>query len=154
MIKENYIRNLLETKLGFIDKDIDLICKSFNAEEGKFNLKKLFLYENDDIKKYDNILNDEIIPKIRNKIKRSQINSYKEYKLKIFNNVDYLDICELFSKFNTLYNISLYNCLLLMKNEQFFFTDKFFTETNLKDEFTFKTKDFLFFLKGKSSFNS
>ena len=139
MIKENYIRNILETKLGFIDKDIDLICKSFNAEEGKFNLKKLFLYENDDIKKYDNILNDEIIPKIRNKIKRSQINSYKEYKLKIFNNVDYLDICELFSKFNTLYNISLYNCLLLMKNEQFFSTEKFFTETNLKDEF--KVKD-------------
>ena len=67
MIKENYIRNILETKLGFIDKDIDLICKSFNAEEGKFDLKKLFLYENDDIKKYDNILNDEI--KVKNLVR-------------------------------------------------------------------------------------
>ena len=117
-IKENYMKTMLQTKLGLIDKDIELIFQTFNAEDGKFDLKKLFLYDNNDIKMYDVILFNEIIPKIKNKIKKSQINSYKEYKLKIFNNIDYLDINELFSKFNKLYNISLYNCLLLMKDEQ------------------------------------
>ena len=140
MIKENYLKVMLQTKLGFINKDINIICQLFNAEEDKFDLKKLFLYENPDIKRYDIILYDEIIPKIKHKIKRSQINSYKEYKSKIFNNIDYLDICELFSKFNNLYHISLYNCLLLMKNDQFFSTEKFFSETNLKDEF--KIRDY------------
>ena len=134
-IKENYMKTMLQTKLGLIDKDIELICQTFNAEDGKFDLKKLFLYDNNDIKMYDVILFNEIIPKIKNKIKKSQINSYKEYKLKIFNNIDYLDINELFSKFNKLYNISLYNCLLLMKDEQFFSVEEFFNENNLKNEF-------------------
>ena len=138
IIKENYIRNILKTELDFIDKDIDLICKTFNEGEDKFNLRKFFMYENKDIINYDIILYDEILPKIRKKIKKSKINSYKEYKLKIFNNIDYLDICELFSKFNKLYNISLYNCLLIIKNENYFSTEKFFTETNLKDEFKIK----------------
>jgi Ca2+-binding EF-hand superfamily protein len=93
------------------------------------------MYENKDIINYDIILYDEILPKIRKKIKKSKINSYKEYKLKIFNNIDYLDILELFSKFNELYGITLYNCLLLMKNEQFFSTEKFFSDNNLKNEF-------------------
>ena len=137
-IKEKYIRNLLKTKFKFIKEDIDLICQIFNSEEDIFDLKKFFLYENEDIKKYDIILYEEILPKIRAKIKDSKINSYKEYKLKIFNNIDYLDICELFSKFNELYEISLYNCLLLMKEETFFSTEKFFTETNLKEEFKIK----------------
>ena len=140
MLKESYIKSMLQTKLGFIDKDIELFCQKFYGEEEKFDLKKLFLYDNPDIKKYDIILYDEILPKIIKKINKSKISSYKEYKLKIFNNIDYLDICELFSKFNLLYNISLYNCLLLMKNDQFFSTEKFFTENNLKEEF--KEKDF------------
>ena len=130
---------MLETKLGFIERDIEIICQKFNAEEEKFDLKKLFLYENEEIKKYDNILSKEILPKIRKKIIQSKINSYKEYKQKFFNNIDYLDIVELFSKFNNLYHLSLYDCLLLMKNEQFFSTEKFFTENNLKSEF--KEKD-------------
>ena len=139
-IKENYIKSMLQIKLGLIDKEIDFICQMFKAEEEKFDLKKLFLYDNEDIKMYDIILFDEIIPKIKNKINKSQINSYKEYKLKIFNNIDYLDITELFSKFNKLYHISLYNCLLLMKNDQFFSIEKFFSENNLKNEF--KEKDY------------
>ena len=140
LIKEQYLRTMLQTKLNFIDKDINIICSLFKSEENKIDLKKLFLYENEDIKKYDIILYDEILPKIKNKIKRSEYNSYREYKSKIFNNIDYLDICELYSKFNDLYNISLYNCLLLMKNEQFFSTEKFFTDNNLKNEF--KVVDF------------
>ena len=136
LIKEKYFRTLLQTKLNFIEKDIDIICSLFKEEkENKFNLKKFFLYENEDIKNYDYILYDEILPKIINKIKKSEYNSYKEYKLKIFNNIDYLDICELFSKFNNLYGITLYNCLLLIKDEQFFSTEKFFTDNNLKNEF-------------------
>ena len=138
-ISENYIRDLLKTKFNFISQDIDLICSNFNEEEEKFNIRKLFLYENEDIKNYDIILYDEILPKIRKKINKSKINSYKEYKLKIFNNIDYLDISELYSKFNKLYNISLYNCLLIIKEENYFSTEKFFSETNLKDEF--KVKD-------------
>ena len=134
-IKENYFRSMLQIKLNLIDKDINLMCKTFKSEEDKIDLKKLFLYKNEDIKKYDFILYDEILPRIKNKIKRSEYNSYKEYKLKVFNNIDYLDILELFSKFNELYGISLYNCLLLMKNEQFFSTEKFFTDNNLKNEF-------------------
>ena len=135
LIKEKYFRTILQAKLNFIEKDINIICSLFKEEEDKFDLKKFFLYENEDIKKYDIILYDEILPKIKNKIKKSEYNSYKEYKLKIFNNIDYLDICELFSKFNILYGITLYNCLLLMKNEQFFSTEKFFTDNNLKNEF-------------------
>ena len=145
IIKENYIRNILKTDFEFKNKDIDITCQTFNEGEDKFNLRKFFLYENKDIINYDIILYDEILPKIRKKIKKSKINSYKEYKLKVFNNIDYLDICELFSKFNKLYKISLYNCLLIMKNETFFSTEKFFTETNLKDEF--KIKDFELGLK-------
>ena len=137
-IKENYIRNLLKTKFKLIKVDIDLICQTFNSEEDKFDLKKFFLYENEDLKKYDIILYDEILPEIKEKIKKSKIYSYKEYKLKVFNNIDYLDICELYSKFNELYDISLYNCLLLMKEETFFSTEKFFSETNLKEEFKIK----------------
>ena len=138
-IKENYMKTLLEIKLGFIERDIEIICQKFNVEDEKFDLKKLFLYENEDIKKYDNILSKEILPKIRKNIIKSKVYSYKEYKLKYFNNIDYLDINELFSKFNNLYNLSLYDCLLLMKNEQYFSTEKFFTENNLKSEF--KEKD-------------
>ena len=134
-IREHYFRTMLQTKLNLIDKDINLICKTFQSEENKIDLKKLFLYKNEDIKKYDFILYDEILPRIKNKIKRSEYNSYKEYKLKIFNNIDYLDILELFIKFNELYGITLYNCLLLMKNEQFFSTEKFFSDNNLKNEF-------------------
>ena len=134
-IREHYFRTMLQTKLNIIDKDINLICKTFQSEENKIDLKKLFLYKNEDIKKYDFILYDEILPRIKNKIKRSEYNSYKEYKLKVFNNIDYLDILELFSKFNELYGITLYNCLLLMKNEQFFSTEKFFSDNNLKNEF-------------------
>ncbi len=141
LIKENYLRSILQTKLNFIDKDINIICSLFKAEEDKFDLKKFFLYENEDLKKYNIILYDEILPKIKNKIKRSEYNSYKEYKLKIFNNIDYLDICELYSKFNNLYDISLYNCLLLMGNEQFFSTEKFFNDNNLKNEFRNKDYD-------------
>ena len=141
LIKENYLRTMLQTKLNFIDKDINIICSLFKAEEDKFDLKKFFLYENEDLKKYNIILYDEILPKIKNKIKRSEYNSYKEYKLKIFNNIDYLDICELYSKFNNLYDISLYNCLLLMGKEQFFSTEKFFNDNNLKNEFRSKDYD-------------
>ena len=139
ILNQNYMKIMLETKLGFIERDIEIICQKFNAEEENFDLKKLFLYENEEIKKYDNILSNEILPKIRKKIIQSKINSYKEYKQKFFNNIDYLDIVELFSKFNNLYHLSLYDCLLLMKNEQFFSTEKFFTENNLKSEF--KEKD-------------
>ena len=135
LIKEKYLRTILETKLNFIDKDIDFICELFKVEDEKYDLKKLFLYENEDIKRYDIILHSEILPKIKKNIKKSEYNSYKEYKLKIFNNIDYLDICQLFNKFNSLYGISLYNCLLLMKDEQYFSTEKFFTENNLKNEF-------------------
>ena len=135
LIKEKYLRSMLQTKLNFIENDINIICSLFKVEDDKFQLNNFFLYENEDIKKYDIILYDEILPKIKNKIKKSEYNSYKEYKLKIFNNIDYLDIYELFIKFNNLYGISLYNCLLLMKNEQFFSTEKFFTENNLKNEF-------------------
>jgi len=135
LIKEHYFRSILQNKLNLIEKDINLFCKTFQSEENKIDLKKLFLYKNEDVKKYDFILYDEILPKIKKKIKKSEYSSYKEYKLKIFNNIDYLDIVELFSKFNELYGITLYNCLLLMKNEQFFSTEKFFTDNNLKNEF-------------------
>ena len=136
LIKEKYFKTMLQTKLNFIEKDINVIYSFFkDEEEEKFNLKKFFLYENNDIKKYKIILNDEILPNIRKKIKNSKYNSYKLYKSKIFNNIDYLDIYELYMKFNNLYGISLYNCLLLMENEQFFSTEKFFTENNLKNEF-------------------
>ena len=141
LIKEKYLRSMLQTKLNFIENDINIICSLFKVEDDKFQLNNFFLYENEDIKKYDIILYDEILPKIKIKIKKSEYNSYKEYKLKIFNNIDYLDISELFNKFNNLYGISLYNCLLLMKNEQFFSTEKFFTENNLKNEFQCKDYD-------------
>ena len=138
LIKEKYFRSILKIKLNLIDKDINTICNLFKVDEESFDLKKFFLYENEDIKKYDIILHDEILPKIKNKISKSEYKSYKEYKLKVFNNIDYLDICQLYSKFNNLYGITLYNCLLLMKNEQFFSTEKFFTENNLKNEFQCK----------------
>ena len=142
LIKEKYFKTMLQTKFNFIDKDINYICRLFkNEEEEKFNLKKFFLYENEDIKKYNIIVNDEILPTIKNEIKKSNYNSYKQYKSKIFNNIDYLDIFELYSKFNSLYGISLYNCLLLMKSEQFFSTEKFFLENNLKNEFQYQDYD-------------
>ena len=141
LIKEKYLKSMLQTKLNFIEKDINIICSLFKVEEDKFNLNKFFLYENEDLKKYDIILYDEILPKIKNKIKKSEYNSYKEYKSKIFNNIDYLDIYELYTKFNNLYGITLYNCLLLMKNEQFFSTEKFFSENNLKNDFQCKDYD-------------
>ena len=141
LIKESYLRTMLQTKLNFIEQYINIICTQFKAEEDKFDLKKFFLYDNQDIKKYNIILYDEILPKIKSKIKRSEYTSYKEYKSKIFNNIDYLDICELFSKFNNLYSITLYNCLLLMKDEQYFSTEKFFNDNNLKNEFLCKNYD-------------
>ena len=141
IIKEIYIKNILQSKLNLINKDIELICKMFNSEENKFNLKKLFEYENIDIKNYDIILNKEILPKIRNKIEKGEIMTYKEYKKKFFNNIEYLDICELYYKFNNLYNIPLYNCLLIMKGEYFFSIEEFFAKNNLKSEFKLKETD-------------
>ena len=63
LIKENYLRSILQTKLNFIDKDINIICSLFKAEEDKFDLKKFFLYENEDLKKYNIILYDDIFIK-------------------------------------------------------------------------------------------
>ena len=138
-VSEKYIKTLLETHFNFKEDDADELCSFFQIEEGKFDLKKFFEFDMNNIRSIPIILEDDIIPRIQNHIKKSVYKAYKEYKKNNFKN-DYLDICELYLIFNKLYNLSLYHCLVIIigSKEQFLSIDKFFKETNLKNSFPSK----------------
>ena len=135
-ISEKYIKSLLETHFNFREDDADELCNFFQLEEGKVNLKNFFEFDRDNSRNIPIIIEDDIIPRIQGHISKSVYKSYKEYKRYLFKN-DYLDICELYLIFNKLYNLSLYQCLVIIigNKEQYLSIDKFFKETNLKNSF-------------------
>ena len=140
-ISEKYINTLLQTHFIFIDDETEEICNYFRQEEGKFDLKKFFEFDPNNERNRNIILEDDILPRIQNHISKSVYKSYKEYKKKFFK-TDYLDICELYTIFNKLYNISLYQCLLIILGykEQYLSIESFFKDNNLKN--SFPNKDF------------
>ena len=135
-ISEKYIKSLLETHFNFNEDDADELCSFFQLEEGRFNLKKFFEFDKKNKRNIPIILEDDIIPRIQAHISKSVYKSYREYKNYLFKN-DFLDICELYLIFNKLYNLSLYHCLVIIigSKEEFLSIDKFFKETNLKNNF-------------------
>ena len=140
-ISEKYINTLLQTHFNFNDDETEEICNYFRQEEGKFDLKKFFEFDPNNERNRNIILEDDILPRIQNHISKSVYKSYKEYKKKFFK-ADYLDICELYTIFNKLYNISLYQCLLIILGykEQYLSIESFFKDNNLKN--SFPNKDF------------
>ena len=62
------------------------------------------------------------------------INNYRQYKLKNFKS-DFLTINEVYDLFNALYNLTLFQCLCIINDEQFLSIEKFFEENDLKDLF-------------------
>ena len=140
-ISEKYINNLLQNHFNFTDDESEEICNYFRLEEGKFDLKKFYDFDPNNDKNRNIILQDDILPKIQNHINKSIYKSYKEYKKAYFKS-DYLDICELYTIFNKLYNITLYQCLLIILGYkgQYLSIEDFFKDNNLKDYFP--SKDF------------
>ena len=140
-ISEKYFNTLLQTHFNFNDDESEELCNYFRQEEGKFDLKKFYEFDPNNDKNHNIILADDILPKIQNHISKSVYKSYKEYKNKNFKS-DYLDICELYIIFNKLYNITLFQCLLIINwyKEQYLSIEAFFKDNNLKNYFP--SKDF------------
>ena len=140
-ISEKYFNTLLQTHFNFNDDESEEICNYFRIEEGKFNLKKFYEFDPNNERNRNIILEEDIIPRIKEHISKSVYKSYKEYKSKIFK-TDYLDITELYTIFNKLYNITLYQCLLIINGykEQYLSIEAFFKDNNLKN--SFPSKDF------------
>ena len=140
-ISEKYINTLLQNHFNFKDDESEEICNYFRLEDGKFDLKKFYEFDPNNERNRNIILEVDILPRIQNHISKSVYKSYKEYKKKIFKS-DYLDICELYTIFNKLYNITLYQCLLIILGykEQYLSIESFFKDNNLKN--CFPNKDF------------
>lgn len=140
-ISEKYFNTLLQTHFNFNDDESEEVCNYFRQEEGKFDLKKFYEFDPNNERNRNIIISDDILPKIQNHISKSIYKSYKEYKNKYFKS-DYLDVCELYSIFNKLYNISLFHCLLIIigYKEQYLSIGLFFKDNNLKNYFP--SKDF------------
>ena len=140
-ISEKYFIKLLQSHFNFNDDESEEFCNYFRQEDGKINLKKLFQFDPNNDRNRNIILEDDILPRIQNHIIKSIYKSYKEYKNKFFK-TDYLDICELYTIFNKLYSINLYQCLLIILGykEQFLSIETFFKDNNLKNYFP--SKDF------------
>ena len=141
-IDEQYMNRLLKNEMNFTNEEAKTICRYFRLEENKFNLRKFFIYDDNNLINKNIIIEEDIIPNIQAHIKSSNCKSYKEYKSKIFN-CEFLDIFQLYSKFNLLYNTTLFQCLVLIlgNNEQNLSIDNFFEENNLKNCFPLKDFD-------------
>ena len=140
-ISEKYFNKLLQNNFNFNDDESEEFCNYFRQEEGKLDLKKIYEFDPNNNRNRNIILEDDILPRIQNHITNSIYKSYKEYKNKYFK-TDYLDICELYSTFNKLYNLNLFQCLLIIYGykEQYLSIEEFFKDNNLKNYFP--SKDF------------
>ena len=139
-INENYMREILAKDFYFINEDIDIFCNYFRLENNniytnkRFNLQKFFLFDKETKNNLNIIITEEILPKIKEQIINCGINNYRQYKLKNFKS-DFLTINEVYDLFNTLYNLTLFQCLCIINDEQFLSIEKFFDENDLKDLF-------------------
>ena len=133
-IDENYVRELLSKNFGYIDEDIDIFCNFFRSDINRFNIQKLFCFDKITKNNLNVIIIEEIIPKIKEQILKSGINNYKQYKSKNFKS-DFLTINEVVDIFNNLYNLTLFHCLCIIKDEQYLSVEKFFEENELKELF-------------------
>ena len=133
-INEEYVKKMFNKYFDYIDEEIDIFCNYFRFAENKFNLKKFFLYDKETKNNKNIIINEEILPKIRDQIISCNISTYRQYRLKHFKG-DFLTINEVYSKFNHLYHLTLFHCLLIVGDEQYLSIDKFYGENELKDLF-------------------
>ena len=140
-ISEKYFNNLLRNHFNFNDDEAEELCNYFRQEEGKIDLKKFYEFDPNNERNRNIILQEDILPRIQNHISKSIYKSYKEYKTKNFK-TDYLDICELYTIFNKLYNTTLFQCLMIIigYKEQYLSIEAFFKDNNLKNYFS--SKDF------------
>ena len=139
-IKEEYMKKILNKNFDYTEEEISIFCNFFRFEEYKFNLKKFFLYDKETQNNKDIILNEEIIPKIKEHILHSNILNFRQYRLKYFK-VDFLTINEVYLKFSNLYNLTLFHSLLIVIDNQYLSIDKFFKDYELKDLFPEKEYD-------------
>ena len=133
-INEEYFRKILSKHFDYIDEEIDTFCNFFRFEENKFNLKKFFLYDKETKNHKDIILNEEILPKIKDEILNCNIPNFRQYRLKHFKG-DFLTINEVCNKFSNLYHLTLFHNLLIIGDEQYLSIEKFFNDFELKDLF-------------------
>lgn len=134
-IKESYIGNLVGAELNFEDEDINLFTQYFRLETGRFDIKKLFQFDSKIASERVILLTSGVLPKMKGQIIHSEYKSFKLYLNKTFEK-EFLDIVELYNYFSTLYNLSLFDCLLIIQNEQFLSVSKFFSENGLKELFS------------------
>ena len=133
-IKEKYISTILGADLNFEDEDLNLFLEYFRFETGRFDIKKLFNFDPEIQKERNIYLTSEVLPKIKGQITQSDYKSYKVYFKNTFEK-EFLDIVELTNSFSKVYNLSLYDCLIIIGQEQFLSINKFFTENGLKEQF-------------------
>ena len=144
-IKENYMRDILNKNFDYLNDDIDIFCNYFRFQNDniktkayntnmRFNLQKFFCFDKEIQNNINIIIIEEIIPKIKEQIVNNDINNYHQYKLKYFKS-DLLTITEVFDIFNSLYNLTLFQCLCIINDEQYLSIEKFFDEFDLKDLF-------------------
>ena len=133
-INEDYMKKILNKNFDYIDEEIEVFCNYFRLEEKKFNLKKFFLYDKETQNNINIILNEEILPNIKEQILSCNIPNFRQYRLKYFK-ADFLTVNEVYSKFNNLYHLTLFHCLLIIGDEQYLSVEKFFNNNELKDLF-------------------
>ena len=133
-ISEDYMRKMLNRYFDYSDEELNIFCNYFRYEQNGFNLKKLFLYDKETKNNLNVILNEEILPKIKEQIINSNISTYRQYRAKFFKG-DYLTVNEVYSEFNKLYQLTLFHCLLIIGDEQYLSIDHFYNEYELKELF-------------------
>ena len=133
-ISEEYMKKMLNKYFDYTDEEINIFCNYFRLGENKFNIKNFFLYDKETKNNTNIILNEEILPKIKEQILSCNISTYRQYRSKHFKG-DFLTINEVYSKFNYLYHLTLFHCLLIIGDEQYLSIDKFYTDYELKDLF-------------------
>ena len=133
-ISEDYMKKMLNRYFDYSDEELNIFCNYFRYEHNGFNLKKLFLYDKETKINLNVILNEEILPKIKEQILNSNISTYRQYRAKFFKG-DYLTVNEVYSEFNKLYQLTLFHCLLIIGDEQYLSIDHFYTEYELKELF-------------------
>lgn len=134
-ISEQYIFSLLITSFNIEKNDVDTIVTFCKTETNRFNIRKLYEEDKTLISNRNNILLEEIVPKIKKHMSNSGYNTYKTYCNKIFDKQN-INFCELCTTFHSIYQLNFFECLVIINNENNLNIDKFFTETSLKNSFT------------------
>lgn len=134
-ISRRVYQQFLTSTLKFDIKDIKAIISYFKIE----NEERLF-----DLRNYVELIQmycprskcdiiSNIIPKLRQEIQMSSIKSFKAFVQKYFNK-DSLDITELAPCLES-FKLSLYECIVLMRQEDYISINDLFTEFGLKAYF-------------------